>query len=46
VSDFPGYYLHHRQSAAGVACIHGIHRSTLLQIPAQEGKPSAAGCSR
>jgi hypothetical protein len=46
VSDFPGYYLYHRQSAAGVACIHGIHRSTLLQIPAQEGKRSAAGSSR
>jgi hypothetical protein len=41
VSDFPGYYLYHRQSTAGVACIHGIHRSTLLQIPAQEGKLSA-----
>jgi hypothetical protein len=38
VSDFPGYYLYHRQSTAGVACIHGIHRSTLLQIPAQEWK--------
>jgi hypothetical protein len=46
VSDFLGYYLYHRQSTAGVACLHGIHRSTLLQIPAQEGKLSAAGSSR
>jgi hypothetical protein len=38
VSDFPGYYLYHRQSAAGAARIHGTHRSTLLQIPAQEWK--------
>jgi hypothetical protein len=33
-----GYYLYHRQSAAGAACIHGTHRSTLLQIPAEEWK--------
>jgi hypothetical protein len=26
------------KSAAGAACIHGTHRSTLLQIPAEEWK--------
>jgi hypothetical protein len=38
VPTFPGYYLYHRQSAAGAACIRGTHRSTLLQIPAEEWK--------